>query len=475
MQRKRKAPGIARRALAALLTLALAAGQWLGLLGPAVTPALADDGTIAGTCTLSGGRYDADEGYTANCAMPDGQVLTAHCYERYLGVDKHEYYLGPCDGTYEFKADRQPDGSYRVVVYSQDAACSYDGRPANGMVGHKFQHAVVLDWRPHVDVSFTKCSADARVTAGNSEYAYAGAEYDIYRASDDSLVAHITTDASGHAGYQLSPNEHYYAVETKAPQGFQVNTSRIEFSTGNSEGSEQLADDPGYVLLHIQKEDSATLGDAQPGATLEGAEYTIVSKSTPGWSATVTTNDRGYALATKVPFGDIEVRETKAPKGYRLDPTVHPYTVHAGQITNAGTYDLEPEDDCAETVKAFDLEIAKTLGSPGEWDQGDGQSKPAPGVRFQVISNTTHEVVGTLTTNASGLASTKDASTCDDASVSEERTDDATRPWFGKGRRNAGIDGAIPYDEAGYTIHEVESTVPDGYASPESRDYEMAA
>ena len=461
---------VARRALVVLVTLALAAGQWLGLLGPAATPALADDGTITGTCTLSGGRYDADEGYTANCAMPDGQVLTAHCYERYLGVDKHEYYLGPCDGTYEFKADRQPDGSYRVVVYSQDAACSYDGRPANGMVGHKFQHAVVLDWRPHVDVSFTKCSADARVTAGNSEYRLEGAEYDIFRASDNALITHIVTDSNGHASYQLSPNEHYYAVETKAPQGFQVNPNRIDFWTGDSVGDSQLPDDPGYVFIKIQKKDSATLGEAQPGATLEGAEYRIDSLSTPGWSFTITTDADGFAdtLASdgtpiRVPFGKITVTEVKAPKGYRLDPTPHPCEVSANQMTNAGTYVLEPEDDFKETVVAFDLEVAKTKGSSGEWDQTDGQSRPAAGVQFQVISNTTHEVVGTLTTNASGFASTRDASTVNAEAVSGSATYDATKPWFGKGTRTESHSGAIPYDEAGYTIHEVESTVPDGY------------
>ena len=28
-----------------------------------------------------------------------------------------------------------------------------------------------------------------------------------------------------------------------------------------------------------------------------------------------------------------------------------------------------------ETVKAFDLEVAKTKGASGEWDQTDGQSR----------------------------------------------------------------------------------------------------
>ena len=83
--------------------------------------------------------------------------------------------------------------------------------------------------------------------------------------------------------------------------------------------------------------------------------------------------------------------------------------------------------------------------------------------RFQIISNTTNEVVGTLTTNDAGFASTKDAATCDEISVSEAKTDDPARPWFGSGKRNAGISGAVPYDAAGYTIREVDSTVPEGF------------
>lgn len=425
--------GMARRLLVVLVTLAMTVGQWLAPLGLATRQAFAAEDEITGTCSLSNGRYVSDEGYTADCTMPNGQVLTAHCYERYENNPDHEWYLGPCDGDYEFTATRNDDGSYFVLIHSQDADESYDHRPANGKVDHKFQRAYVASWRPYVDVSFTKCSADLKVTSGNGEYRLDGAEYDIYRASDDSLVTHVVTDGTGHASYQLSPNERYYAVETKAPQGFQVNPSRIDFWTEDSVGDAQLPDDPGYVFLKIQKKDLATLGEAQPGATLEGAEYRIDSLSTPGWSCTIRTDSDGFAdtlsedgTPIKVPFGKILVTETKAPAGYRLDPTSHTYEVSAGQMTNAGTYELDPEDDFREAVKAFDLEVAKTKGASGEWDQTDGQSQPAAGVEFQVISNTTGEVVGTLTTNASGFASTRDASTVNAEATSGEATYDAS-------------------------------------------------
>ena len=48
-----------------------------------------------------------------------------------------------------------------------------------------------------MSVSFAKESADASITAGNAEYAYSGASYDIYDASDDSLAAQIVTGEDG--------------------------------------------------------------------------------------------------------------------------------------------------------------------------------------------------------------------------------------------------------------------------------------
>lgn len=371
----------------------------------------------------------------------------------------------------------QLDPSYNQAVHTDDdygqtvriAAVNGDEAIIGVTVPTTFTQAGAgffkIKWKLNkVRYTFSKCSANVSITDGNSEYSVEGAEYDIYRSSDNALVSHIVTDAAGNAALDLEPNQAYYAVETKAPAGYTLHEGHIAFRTGNSAGTEQLKDDPGYVLLHIDKKDSATLGDAQTGATLEGAEYKVTSLSTPGWEQTVSTNKDGYVLVTDVPFGKITVQETKAPKGYKLDTEIRTYEVHPGEGTNTGTVDLEPEDDFKENPVSFDIEIAKTKGGEDDsWESDDGQGNAAAGVQFQIISNTNNKVVGTLTTNDAGFASTKDAATCDETSVSEAKTDDPARPWFGSGKRNAGISGAVPYDAAGYTIREVDSTVPAGF------------
>lgn len=371
----------------------------------------------------------------------------------------------------------QLDPSYNQAVHTDDdygqtvriAAVNGDEAIIGVTVPTTFTQAGAgffkIKWKLNkVRYTFSKCSANVSITDGNSEYSVEGAEYDIYRSSDNALVSHIVTDASGNAALDLEPNQAYCAVETKAPAGYTLHEGHISFRTGNSAGIEQLKDDPGYVLLHIDKKDSATLGDAQAGATLEGAEYKVTSLSTPGWEQTVSTNKDGYVLVTDVPFGKITVQEIKAPKGYKLDTEIHTYEVHPGEGTNTGTVNLEPEDDFKENPVSFDIEIAKTKGGEDDsWESDDGKGNAAAGVQFQIVSNTTEEVVGTLTTNDAGFASTKDAATCDETSISDAKTDDPARPWFGSGKRNAGITGAVPYDAAGYTIREVDSTVPEGF------------
>ncbi len=373
----------------------------------------------------------------------------------------------------------QLDPSYNQAVHTDDdygqtvriAAVNGDEAIIGVTVPTTFTQAGAgffkIKWKLNkVRYTFSKCSANVSITDGNSEYSVEGAEYDIYRSSDNALVSHIVTDASGNAALDLEPNQAYYAVETKAPAGYTLHEGHITFRTGNSAGTEQLKDDPGAVRLTINKKDSATLGDAQNGSTLEGAEYKVTSLSTPGWEQTGKTNSKGVLTIHDVPLGKIRVEEIKAPNGYKLDSTAHEYEVKAGSYTviPSDEINLEPEDDFKENPVSFDIEIAKTKGGEDDsWESDDGQGNAAAGVQFQIISNTTEEVVGTLTTNDAGFASTKDAATCDDTSTSEDKTDDPARPWFGSGKRNAGISGAVPYDAAGYTIREVDSTVPEGF------------
>ena len=322
-------------------------------------------------------------------------------------------------------------------------AAPHRARRYHGPVSSEGRHQDMLYVLPAVSVSFQKQSSQADITAGNDTYRLGSATFDIFESAGDARVGTIQMDENGHAQATLLPNTAYYLVETKAPAGYIPRGDRIAFTTQNSGEHVTINEQPGTITLRIAKTDAATDGGAQVGASLAGAEFTCVSQSTPGWTRTLTTDENGRAILNDVPLGTFTIYESKAPEGYLISNDCWSYTVGAEQLGDTGIVELESR--IPNIPIAFDLEISK-FKDRGNNDES-GLEQPAEGVVFEVVSNSSQQVVSTLTTNVYGFASTKDQ----------------PEAWFGAGKRPAGAHGAIPYDRAGYTVREVAETVPEGF------------
>lgn len=322
-------------------------------------------------------------------------------------------------------------------------AAPHRARRYHGPVSSEGRHQDMLYVLPAVSVSFQKQSSQADITAGNDTYRLGSATFDIFESAGDARVGTIQTDENGRAQATLLPNTAYYLVETKAPAGYIPRGDRIAFTTQNSGEHVTINEQPGTITLRIAKTDAATDGGAQVGASLAGAEFTCVSQSTPGWTRTLTTDENGRAILNDVPLGTFTIYESKAPEGYLISDDCWSYTVGAEQLGDTGIVELESR--IPNIPIAFDLEISK-FKDHGNNDES-GLEQPAGGVVFEVVSNSSQQVIGTLTTNVYGFASTKDQ----------------PEAWFGAGKRPAGAHGAIPYDRAGYTVREVAETVPEGF------------
>lgn len=296
---------------------------------------------------------------------------------------------------------------------------------------------------PAVSVSFQKKSANTVITSGNGTYQFDGATFDIFESVSDARVGTLKMDGNGRAQATLLPNTAYYLVETKAPAGYIPRRDRIPFTTEGNGGHVTIDEQPGTITLRIVKTDAATGAGAQAGTSLAGAEFTCVSQSTPGWTQTLTTDENGRAALDNVPLGTFTIYESKAPEGYLLPSDSWTYTVGADQLGDSGVVELDSR--VSDIPIAFDLEISK-FKDHGNSDQS-GLEQPAEGVVFEVVSNSSQQVVGTLTTNIYGFASTKDQ----------------PGAWFGAGKRPDGVHGSIPYDRAGYTVREVPESVPEGF------------
>ncbi len=288
--RRRRGTATARAALVALALLVAAATLWRAPASArAATVGFANggtvevgaDGTVTGTCTISGSWYDPATGVgdLGEVTMPDGSVLPATCYEAHAGVPDALSYGVPRDGTYPFTATRDDDGSYAVLIRSQDAVPIEPYDP-DGPV----QHGWSWGWRPRLEgtLSLRKASADAALTDGNAAYSLEGAVYGVYAdAACTELVATMETGADGTARSGSLAAGDYHVREVEASAGYEVDPTVRRATVvggGNTElSASALPEEPLHDAagLAVQKVDAET-GEALPqgAASLEGAEYT---------------------------------------------------------------------------------------------------------------------------------------------------------------------------------------------------------
>lgn len=449
--------------------LAMAIAVLLIMAGRVMSPgwnesaqrAFAAPATISGKAdiVITNKQQSYYEGVVAQCRatihLPDGttQVADGHCISG-------GYYSVPLDGTYDYEGTLQPDGTYSIIIHSEVSmgANSETFNPGEEL-GTQQMGDIHIRYNPKTKTTFKKSSSDQGLSGQSSAYSLEGAEYDIFDARTQTKVASITTDRNGTASCPLEQECDFYAIETKAPKGFLLSKERVTFRTKGNEMTVSLHDRPGSTQVRIRKKDSCTGGAAQAGATLSGAEFTITSLTSPGWTRTVTTDADGTAALTSIPLGTISIKETKAPAGYLPDTKTRTYTVDGSHIGQGGVVELAPIE-IAEDISSFDIELVKYLDSGNE---GSGLQPAGKGIQFEIISNSTGGKIGTLTTNEHGRASTADPKTVNREAVAPSATHDASRPWMGSGKRNERIAGAIPFDAKGYTVREVASTTPEGY------------
>ena len=267
-------------------------------------------------------------------------------------------------------------------------------------------------------VTLTKTSADVSITQGNSAYSLAGATYNVYKGTSGtgSVVATFTTDAAGHATLSTPLEDGTYSVkEVTPPKGYKLDTKVYTFTINGADTSLSVEDEPGTLTLKLKKKDSQTGSTPQGNASLAGAVYQVSYQKGGQTVTEELTSDASGNLGTLegIPFGTVTVKELTAPEGYRLDTEVHTYTVDGSQLTG-DVYELEV-DDLTEDVMRGGLSIQKLDSQTGTTPQGDASLE---GIQFEIINQSQNPVVVngstatpgqvamTITTNASGVATT---------------------------------------------------------------------
>ena len=331
-------------------------------------------------------------------------------------------------------------------------------------------------------VTLTKTSADVSITQGNSAYSLAGATYNVYKGTSGtgSVVATFTTDEAGHATLSTPLEDGTYSVkEVTPPKGYKLDTKVYTFTINGADTSLSVEDEPGTLTLKLKKKDSQTGSTPQGNASLAGAVYQV-SYQLGGQTVTKElTSDSSGNLGTLegIPFGTVTVKELSAPEGYRLDTEVHTYTVDGSQLTG-DVYELEV-DDLMEEVQRGGLTIQKLDSQTGTTPQGDANLE---GISFEIVNNSQNAVVVngntaqpgqvamTITTNASGVATTgESALPYGEYTVREVSTNDSMLQTFTE-------EISVTIDEDGEMLeYEAENEVVRGGIDISKEDSEMGS
>ncbi|EUJ20979.1 SpaA isopeptide-forming pilin-related protein [Listeria aquatica] len=199
----------------------------------------------------------------------------------------------------------------------------------------------VLDATPH-EFTITNTQTEAvKVTAENTQQpgdvvltkvdkadtskTLAGAEFSLKNSTGITIQSDLKTNEIGQLTVKdLAPGD-YQFVETKAPTGYVLDATPIDFTITNTqtsavqvkaENTERTGD---VVLKKVDSKDSSK--------SLESAEFSLQDATGKTIEKGLVTNAAGEISVKDLKAGDYQFVETKAPTGYVLDTTPHKFTI----------------------------------------------------------------------------------------------------------------------------------------------------
>lgn len=183
---------------------------------------------------------------------------------------------------------------------------------------------------PFYSIYLKKSSSNTSITNGDSGYSLAGAVYKIYNSSGTE-VASITTDSSGKGSSSAKlKNGTYTAVESKAPPGYALDTTRHTVRINNADATLNVSDVPLIKTVTLTKTSANTsITAGNSNYSLAGAVYDVYegNSATGTPVASFTTNSAGVATLSRklYPNRTYTILERTPPPGYVKDTTPHSF------------------------------------------------------------------------------------------------------------------------------------------------------
>ena len=163
-----------------------------------------------------------------------------------------------------------------------------------------------------------------KVNAADKTQRIPNTTFEIRRVSDGGLVDTVTTGTDGRVYVPLESGS-YYAVETEAGKGFQLDNTPIYFTVEDGKTTTKTVPNKAISGILIHKVDSAT------GEGIYGVSF-ILYDSGNNPIAQETSDDRGYVRFENLTAGRFYLRELEN-EGYIPDTQKKTVYVKSGETT----------------------------------------------------------------------------------------------------------------------------------------------
>lgn len=219
-----------------------------------------------------------------------------------------------------------------------------------------------------------------------------GAEFDLYKvdAESNNLVKHgsYTSNSKGEVEVlNLKEEGNYYFIETKAPNGYQLDKEKYEFEAKKGEVIELEIYNERIPTPIYKGSAQLTKVDAESNYPLAGAVFKLVNAKGEVVKEGLTTDENGQLRVDDLDLGQYFFVETKAPTGYVLDESPHAVGVYIGK--GHITVKNEQQKGAVELVKVDALNSEKTLAN-AEFKLVDSQGQV---VQDNLVTNSEGRIV----------------------------------------------------------------------------------
>lgn len=204
-----------------------------------------------------------------------------------------------------------------------------------------------------------------------------GVVFEVYKGSGK--VGTITTDSNGQASINLAEGSYTYK-EVSAPSKYKVDPTSKPFTI--TKGQTTNKTEINYPVKSIIR---VTKTDADSGAFLSGAKFTLYKEDKSTVVATGTSDSHGVIVFNNVPYGKYYLKETTPPSGY------HGYTGYMEM--NVTTDGATLNSTLPNTKEVGNIKLTKT----------STKGSKLANAKFKLFKSDKKTLVTTGVTNSEGV------------------------------------------------------------------------